>query len=119
MPRRQEVDMPIESVCDFCGDREVVCCYPARNFIVWAIPTATGRLISESVGDWAACAECRRMIEAGDSEALLNRSVRTFVEIFGHAGPDLVEDLRRVHQGFFTHRCGLAVEVATASSGGR
>jgi hypothetical protein len=28
---RREVDMPIESVCDFCSDREVVCLIPAQR----------------------------------------------------------------------------------------
>ena len=110
MSTEPEVNMSTEPVCDFCSHRQVVCRYPARDFEVFAI--RMGHIITDSIGDWAACAECRRLIEAGDSEALLNRSVRMFVERFGSAWPELVDELRRAHQGFFQHRCGLASEVA-------
>jgi hypothetical protein len=93
--------------------------YPATDFVD-VLAVGPGRtLVSESVGGWAACEECHCLIEAGDREALLQRSVENFVALYGVRPPSLVADLRRVHDQFFAHRCGPAVEVAILSTSQR
>ncbi len=104
--------MLTQKICDFCSEPQVRWCYPARDFVYIAVSGPSGILVSESVGAWAACGECHALIEAGDHEALLNRSVQKFVEINGFLPPALADDIRRIHTQFFAHRCGLAFEVA-------
>ncbi len=98
-------------ICDFCSEVQIRWRYPASNSVDVASSGPTGVFASESIGDWAACEECHGLIEAGDHEALINRSVQKFVEIYGFLPPGLAEDIRRIHTQFFAHRCGLATEV--------
>ncbi len=102
-------------ICDFCSGLQVRWCYPARDFFNVVSGGPTGIVVSESVGGWAACEQCHGLIEAGDEEALLNRSVQNFVELYGFLPPTLAEDIRRIHNQFFAHRCGLAVEIAAVA----
>ena len=104
--------MPEWPICDLCSQPSVRWSYPARDFIDIA---AVGLLISESVGGWAACEECHRLIEEGDHAALLERSVANFVALYGVLPPTLADDIRRIHDQFFAHRCGPATEVAILS----
>jgi hypothetical protein len=104
--------MPEWPICDLCSEPSVRWSYPARDFIdVGAAP-----FISESVGGWAACEECHRLIEAGDRAALLKRSVTNFVALYGVLPRTLADDIRRIHEQFFAHRCGPATEVAILST---
>ncbi len=53
------------------------------------IPSATGNKakgIGDSIGDWCACLDCARLIDAQDAEGLAKRSAATFPEICGAAG---------------------------------
>lgn len=68
-----------------------------------------------SRGDWAACEECHRFIEAREMGQLADRSVRTFQERHGELPRSEVRALRRqlvgVHQQFLKARTGPAVSV--------
>ncbi len=103
--------MPKIRQCDFCSVPEVCWSYPALDFVDQSVVTPTQIIISQSVGAWAACDECHRLIEADDREALLERSVGKFVEFYGVLPPALAEDIRRLHDQFFAHRCGPVVPV--------
>ena len=61
------------AICDFCSYPSVVWCYPARSFVAYIVANIGG----ESVGDWAACEQCHRLIEAGDRAGLMERSLVT------------------------------------------
>lgn len=96
--------------CDFCDlQTNSGWCYPARTFIegVYSGPSRT--LVSQSIGDWFACDECHRLIEAGDRSALVNRSVEQFIQEHSELAINRMcvqGYLWRVHDQFFDNRLG-------------
>ncbi len=108
--------MPEQPICDFCSEPQVRWSYPARDFVDVGLVTPTGILVSESVGAWAACEECHRLIEAGDRDALLRRSIQNFIRFYGVPLPDLGGDIVRIHNQFFAHRSGDPVKVEAVTS---
>ena len=96
--------------CDFCSAPGPLWAYPARDFVAYlALP-----LVGESVGAWAACEECHRLIEAGDREGLAVRSLDELIfrcPEAAIAAPALKEELRQLHELFFANRVGTAVRT--------
>ncbi len=69
-------------ICDFCSSPDVRWRYPARDHDCWAVLSLDEEnnlesKTARSVGAWAACEECSKLIEAGDKAGLLRRSVET------------------------------------------
>ena len=100
--------------CDFCSAPFPSWRYPARSFIAYRAANLAG----ESVGDWAACDACHKLIEADDHEHLAQRSLDEL--ILKHpearaAAEILFNDLADLHRQFFEHRCGPAVPIADAA----
>jgi hypothetical protein len=99
------------SICDFCSEPNVVWLYPARTFVAYAV----AGIVGQSVGDWAACTTCHALIEKGDRDELLDRSVHRLLEKHPDMQPDEA-DVRRhlgaIHQLFFEHQIGAALPVA-------
>ena len=71
--------------CDFCSSPSVVVRYPAGSSMV-IIDGNKAKGIGDSIGDWCACLDCARLIDARDAEGLAKRSAATFPEICGAAG---------------------------------
>ena len=71
--------------CDFCSSPSVVIRYPAGSSRV-IIDGNKAKGIGDSIGDWCACLDCARLIDARDAEGLAKRSATTFPEICGAAG---------------------------------
>ncbi len=96
--------------CDFCSAPGPLWAYPATDFIAYlALP-----LVGESVGAWAACDECHRLIEAGDREALAVRSLDELIfrcPEAAIAAPAFKEELLQLHALFFANRAGAAVRA--------
>lgn len=96
--------------CDFCSAPGPLWVYPARDFVAYlALP-----LVGESVGAWAACEECHRLIEAGDREGLAVRSLDELIfqcPEAAIAAPALEKELRQLHALFFANRVGTAVRT--------
>jgi hypothetical protein len=93
------------SICDFCSEPNVAWRYPAESFVAYAVANVVG----ESVGDWAACSICRRLIEDADRSGLLERTLRTLLE----KNPDMLpaeaelrDQIGVFHRMFFAHRTG-------------
>lgn len=92
--------------CDFCSSPRVL----------WRYPTQTGqfaeatpvKLITESVGDWSACADCHAIIERGDRPALVQRSCETLGIPMQDA---CVEYIARIHDLFWAGRIGAPIRV--------
>jgi hypothetical protein len=59
------------AVCDFCRQPHPVKCYRATSFILPAY-----RFISE--GDWAACASCHSLLQAGKYRDLVARMANPY-----------------------------------------
>ena len=98
------------SICDFCSDPHVTWQYPAQSFIAYAV----ANIVGESVGDWAACTTCHRLIEAGDHHGLLERSLCTLLAKnpeMRSAEMELREQLARFHVMFFANQTGAALPV--------
>lgn len=96
--------------CDFCSVPGPEWRYPARSFVAYCAPNVAG----ESVGDWAACDQCRALIEADDRRGLAQRSLDELIlkhpEACGAAAA-LYENLAELHQQFFANRSGPAVPI--------
>lgn len=98
-------------LCDFCSQQPVCWSYPCQDF---EFPEGIG-----SVGAWAACAECARLIDTDQREALAQRAVHVADRnlIFGWTGPTPIPEeaviarMRDVHARFFAHRHGEPVPV--------
>lgn len=98
-------------ICDFCSDPSVAWRYPARNFVAYVV----AGIVGESVGDWAACGVCHGLIESGNRQGLLERSLRTLLEKNPEMRPaeaELRKHLARFHQLFFEHQTAAALPVA-------
>ena len=96
--------------CDFCSMPSPMWRYPARSFLAYCAPNVAG----ESLGDWAACDQCRLLIETDDRRGLAQRSLDELIlkhpEASGAAAA-LYVDLADLHQNFFAHRIGPAVAI--------
>lgn len=57
--------------CDFCSASPAVRAYRTPDFNLQELP-GVQRVSTEG---WAACAECRALIDAGEEEGVINRSV--------------------------------------------
>ena len=100
--------------CDFCSAPCPSWRYPARSFIAYRASNLAG----ESVGDWAACHACHKLIEADDRYSLAQRSLDELILKHPEAGAAaeiLFQDLAELHRQFFEHRCGPAVPIADAA----
>lgn len=95
-------------LCDFCSSPVVAYSYPCRDFTIPGTPAA-------SVGAWAACEACARLIDADQRDALALRACRLanrsllfgYAPLSGLAGEnELVACLRELHGWFFAHRTG-------------
>jgi hypothetical protein len=95
------------SICDFCSEPHVAWRYPAHSFVAYAV----AGIVGQSVGDWAACAVCHALIEAGDRSALVERSLSRLLEKHPDMRPDEAElrnELALLHGMFFAHQTGAA-----------
>lgn len=100
--------------CDFCSAPCPSWRYPARSFIAYR----AWNLAGESVGDWAACDACHKLIEADDHEHLAQRSLDELILKYPEArsaAEILFDELADLHRQFFEHRCGPAVSIADAA----
>ena len=100
--------------CDFCSVPCPSWRYPARSFIAYRASNLAG----ESVGDWAACDACHKLVEADDRYSLAQHSLDKL--ILKHpearaAAEILFQNLAELHRQFFEHRCGPAVPIADAA----
>ncbi len=88
-------------ICDFCSSHAPAWLYPAESFL--------DQYNSVSQGDWLACDECHRLIEAGDRASLANRVLLTDVVRSGLIDKKLARQYARdLHDRFFRSRRGEA-----------
>lgn len=57
--------------CDFCSAPVVAAHYLAPDHVIEEVP-GVQRI---STGGWAACADCDRLLQAGDTEGVIDHSV--------------------------------------------
>jgi hypothetical protein len=98
------------ALCDFCSEPRVIFCYPAQSFVAYVAAGIAG----ESVGDWAACAICHQLIQAGDRLGLSERSLRTLIEKHPEmqdAEAELRAQIADFHRMFFANQAGAALPI--------
>lgn len=86
--------------CDFCTE-PAVWSYPARDVTVMHLPVE-----QRSLGGWAACDECSRLIEADDRERLARRSLAGLQAHMRVDSRQVLETLRGIHLAFWEAREG-------------
>jgi hypothetical protein len=85
-------------ICDFCSSPHVIGGYPTQDFEIIGFG---------STGNFAACPECKELVDTGNRESLLKRSVETFQQIFGcQLDPGTVAAVAELHRAFFEFRNG-------------
>ena len=60
--------------CDFCSAVPAVRAYRTPDFLLEEADIPGGRVERWSAEGWAACADCDRLIQAGDEEGVIDRS---------------------------------------------
>lgn len=106
--------MTDKRLCDFCSDPQIKWKYPANDFMVIAVGERS-ELPWASEGDWAACATCHALIEAGEADALLDRSINTMQLPLPPAALEMTRDMMRaLHMGFVASRTGPAEPTGPA-----
>lgn len=108
MPRQEH------AVCDFCSHPNVKHAYPASDFR-HEIELVAGAPTWGSLGWWAACPACYRMIERGDRTGLAMRSAKRQMkmhpELRGAVSlREVTAEVRRLHDHFWSNRQGPAIE---------
>ena len=97
-------------ICDFCSDSPVTWRYPAQTFIAYE----TAGLVGQSVGDWAACNGCYELIQSGNREQLLERSLQNLIANNPDLSPvqeEIRQQIAHFHRLFFTYQTGAPVAV--------
>src|SRR5262245_60314402 len=109
--------------CDFCEvTQPAVWRYPARDIVIIhgepsstrstsrGIPLPEGQAGSE--GDWPACEECHRLLEAGDRKGLLERALEANPAMLSPVPAKFhKEALKMIHGKFFEARKGPPTRI--------
>lgn len=93
---------PDRECCDFCTAEPTHRLYACRNF-AWLNHTMFAH---ESIGAWAACAECARLVDGGKWSELTERALAQFKRIHGYSAHEesyFRERFREIHQLFQEH----------------
>jgi len=90
-------------VCDFCSSKEVTHIHPCPDFTIAHFPFSYG-----SNGGFLSCEECSKLVDAGDRDVLLERSVKLFFVNYSEFG-DVPEEfirmcVRKLHGEFWKFR---------------
>jgi len=110
-------------VCDFCGSTDVTWEYPAQDFMIGIggihEDGSTEIIGVGSDGSWASCDACHDLIERGDKDGVLARTIATSErEGSLRSFPDLRGVLEKtivvVHKRFYASRTGPSRPIAVA-----
>jgi hypothetical protein len=93
--------------CDFCSTPNPTWTYPAETFT--AVGLSTEPFVQTSLGSWATCEMCHRLIQRNDRTALAIRALDHL--IIAHPemiffSKELLDELRGLHEQFFLYRTG-------------
>ncbi len=94
---------PGRECCDFCCVESVHKVFASTNFV---IPDMGPAFTHESIGAWAACEECARLIDKGCWSELTERALAHFKKIEGYSRdeePFFRDKFQQIHQLFRDH----------------
>ena len=95
------IPKPGQECCDFCAAKPVVKIYACWNFTVPG--TKDTVFTHESIGGWAACADCSRFVDKGKWSQLTDRATRRFMKLYkmpSYEYADLREQFRAIQKTF-------------------
>ena len=95
------IPKPGQDCCDFCAAQPVVKIYACWNFTIPGTKDAV--FAHESIGGWAACADCSRFVDKRKWTKLTGRAVRRFLKLHNlpsYEAADLREQFREIHKLF-------------------
>lgn len=105
---------PLKIVCDFCSGTPVEFAYPAQDFSR-NYTLGDANVQANSHGAWAACAECHKLVQASDRDALAERSVASFPIPASKIPPEiraqLKTEIRAMQDTFWAAREGAPAPV--------
>jgi hypothetical protein len=93
---------PGREMCDFCTAQPTRRLYACRNFM-WLKHVMFAH---ESIGAWAACEECARLVDEGKWSELTERALAQFKKTHGYSHdeePYFREQFWEIHQLFKEH----------------
>lgn len=105
MTDREIVESKDNPICDFCSDPHPIYWYPCRDFNTY--------IGANSVGPWAACETCHRLIESDNRGALNQVSMETYQRDHPHEKmyKSSGEFLEYLHDMFWANRTGPAERI--------
>jgi hypothetical protein len=99
-------------ICDICSAPDPPWRYPAEDFIASETEGLSGILVQESIGGWAACDECRAIIDREDWHGLAVRAADTLLAQCAIFDRDwLIDEMIQLHQRFAASRRGPAERI--------
>ena len=91
--------------CDFCSSPEIRWRYPCKSFV-------TPTLDAMSNGDWAACDDCRDLVESGKYHELAAKTVKTWPhKLSDFQKRDVTEYVLSLQALFRAYRSGPAIQL--------
>jgi hypothetical protein len=87
---------PGRECCDFCCVESTHKIFACKNFVIPDL----GPVSHESIGAWAACEECARLVDGGKWSELTERALAQFKRIHGYSAceePFFRERFREIH----------------------
>jgi len=94
--------LPGREMCDFCCTSPTARLYACRNFM-WL---KHSMFAHESIGAWAACEECARLVDGGKWSELAERALAQFKKAHGYSHdeePYFREQFREINRLFKEH----------------
>lgn len=97
-------EVHLAAVCDFCYEPEPGFCLPVRDFLFGGMVATTdmpdgNKARNESLGNWAACGVCAKLIERNDWNGLIRRVLASYAERRGYEpSAALRDELRRQYR---------------------
>ena len=95
--------VPSRGCCDFCCMESVHKVFTSTNFV---IPDLGPVVAQESIGAWAACSECARLIDGNRWSELTARALAQFQRLHGYTRDEELffrNKFQEIHQLFKDH----------------
>lgn len=112
--------------CDFCTSKEPRWEHRAadsQNVLVAIRESGRTQSMGQgSLGSWAACDQCHRLIEAGDRQRLAMRAAKDIKRKHAHEGMSLrvvLPAIQSAHKMYWDNRVGPGFPIYEPTGGGR
>jgi hypothetical protein len=102
--RHVEVDVsPDERACDFCMAVSATYVFDAESKMVKSLIPGVD-VVHQFIGGWSACTTCKRLIDAGDVNAVASHATSTIAKHYRVPVAEIMPGVRRAHRVFWKNR---------------